>query len=164
MNLIDGQLWHESYCWSAVARILSQTAGGCWGAVARVLGGCPQSHRGHPGSRIPLDKSPASVWAKPLTGNRLAVLAVSMTSAGLVDVNLDLAFIAPNFSCAGDEECAVFDVWQQTEAGQAKGGQYIVKGLASHDSAFLIFSSSRRGLGVPPLRIYILSGIESTKT
>jgi hypothetical protein len=82
----------------------------------------------------------AKVWTKPLSGGRQAVLTVNM-GAQPADLVLNMTAIAPQLACAkGTSSCMVSDVWRNTTLGQAgAGGSLTVRGLAPHDSEFLIF-------------------------
>lgn len=58
------------------------------------------------------------------------------------DLVLDMISIAPQLACAkGGSSCSVSDVWRNKTLGKAgEGGSFKVRGLASHDSEFLIFA------------------------
>lgn len=103
-----------------------------------------QGWAGHPGRRVTTGNSSYAVWKKPLPQSRVAVLVVSMLQPGSpkIDMGVDLSTVAPG--CAS-QECAVLDVWKQQDAGHTQGSTYPVRGLAGHDSAFLIFEISGAG-------------------
>jgi hypothetical protein len=80
----------------------------------------------------------ASAWAKPLSGGRVAVVLVNMRAAGAIDV--DLGVPAASWLPPLPRDAAVWDVWARKGAGAAVAGKFAVRGLAAHDSRFLLFS------------------------
>jgi len=118
-----------------------------------------QAWAGHPGGALPLAASStnatasttgpttsvsggasgdARAWAKPLSGGRVAVVLVNMRAAGAIDV--DLGVPAASWLPPLPRDAAVRDVWARKGAGAAVAGKFAVRGLAAHDSRFLIFS------------------------
>ncbi|CAK0844585.1 unnamed protein product [Prorocentrum cordatum] len=71
---------------------------------------------------------------KPLGSGRVAVLLMSHTEA---EQSLTVSFAdVPGLSCS---RCSVRDVWLREDAG-VHVDQYTARGLAGHDSAFLVLS------------------------
>jgi alpha-galactosidase len=79
------------------------------------------------------------VWAKPLPGSAVAVLALNH-GADAADVRVPLGALgAPALACARDavRGCAARDVWAHAAAARAIGA-WAVTALPPHDSAFAV--------------------------
>ena len=108
-------------------------------------GGGPAAAAAPPPVPPPHTPSSVKLWAKPLSTDRVAVLVVNMAALGgasIGAVEVDLAAIAPTLPCVrkAAAACSASDVWLNSTAGKATAdGKYTVRGLAPHDSAFVIF-------------------------
>lgn len=82
----------------------------------------------------------ASVWEalyKPIDASRTAVLVINL-SAGAADLTVDFSAV-PGLPCASASSCKVRDINAKADKG-AFTGSYTVKGVASHDSVFVMLS------------------------
>lgn len=87
------------------------------------------------------------VWAKALTQGKVALLAINTGTTAPADLELKLAPLLgkPASWCAAGD-CKVRDVWAQAEGGAlGTGGVWSVKGLAPHDSHFVVVSPPAAG-------------------
>lgn len=83
----------------------------------------------------------ASVWEalyKPIDARRTAVLVINLSGAA---ADLTVTFSAvPNLPCASAGTCNVRDINAKANLGAFKG-TYTAKGVASHDSVFVMLST-----------------------
>ena len=83
---------------------------------------------------------PMEVWAKALPRGAVALLAINTGPghAGVLVINLADVLGKPGW-CRAAGSCAVRDIWAQKDGGKlGAGGRWSVKGLAPHDSAFVL--------------------------
>ena len=103
---------------------------------------------GHPGRQVFMN-STLQVWAKPTHAGH-AVIVINMAGAitSPVDVTIDLATISADLPTNAN----VRDIWEHKDVGNAVEGKFVVRGLGSHDSSFLVLSSPPAPPPAPPLR------------
>lgn len=92
-----------------------------------------QAWAGHPGRLVAGTPSTYQVWAKKLPNNGQAVLVINHGGSP-VDVSVTLASVG-----IGAASAAARDVWAHKDLGTVSG-TWEIKALASHDSAFAVFS------------------------
>ena len=106
-----------------------------------------QQWAGHPGRQVFMN-STLQIWTKPThTGNAVLVINMGRPGTPAIDVTLDLKTISALLPSGASAR----DVWNHKSLGNAVDGQFVVRGLASHDSSFLMFSPPLAPPPAPPL-------------